>query len=402
MINEHPKSAYVKKSLLSSAQIYYNKSNDDEALKLFKKVYAEYPGTTEKNDAVMQIKKIYVEGGRVQEFEDWLKGNAPGFNIATLDTANYEVAEKNYLESKFSQAYDDFNTYLTKYPNGNFELSAKFYRAECAFQLKKYDEALEGYNYAIGRAKNIFTEKSLIRAADIHYFRKNYSDAKLMFSVLEEVAEVQQNLINARIGLMRCNFELGEYDDASRYAEKVTTMEKIDDDVMNEAHLIIAKSALAQDKEGLALAAFNKVAGLSQTAVGAEAEYNVAEIQYRQGNYDVSVKTIANIVRNRPSHPYWVAKALILQADNHVAKGEDFEAKLVLQNLIDKYNGAELKAIAQEKLNAIIQRENDAELMKEMKIKEEIYIQFNENNKEQKLFEEELVPSDTLQTQPNQ
>lgn len=389
VINEHPKSAYVKKSLLSSAQIHYNKSNDEQALDLFKKVYAEYPGTKEKNDAVLQIKKIYVENGRLEEFENWLKGNAPGFNVATLDTANYEVAEKKYLESKFSEAYDGFNTYLTKYPNGNFELNAKFYRAESAYQLKKYDEALEGYNYAIGRAKNIFTEKSLIRAADIHYFRKNYSDAKLMFAVLEEVAEVEQNLINSRIGLMRCNYELGEYDEASRYAEKVTTMEKIADDVLNEAHLIIAKSALAQDKEGLALAAFNKVAGSSQTAVGAEAEYNVAAIQYRQGNYDVCEKTIINIIKNRPSYPYWVAKSFILLADNYVAKDDDFQAKLTLQNLIDKYEGADLKAIAQEKLNAIIQRENDEELMKEMKIKEEIYIQFNENNKEQKLFEEE-------------
>jgi tetratricopeptide (TPR) repeat protein len=91
---------------------------------------------------------------------------------------------------------------------------------------------------------------------------------------------------------MRCNYELGEYDEASRYAEKVIIMEKIQDDVLHEAHLIIAKSALAQDKEGLALAAFNKVAGVSQTAVGAEAEYNIAAIQYSQGNYDVCEKTI--------------------------------------------------------------------------------------------------------------
>ncbi|MCG3166718.1 MAG: Lipopolysaccharide assembly protein B [Bacteroidia bacterium] len=402
VINEHPKSAYVKKSLLSNAQIYYNKNNDDQALELFKKVYADYPGTSEKNDALLQIKKIYVESGKVQDFESWLKGNAPGFNVATLDTANYEVAEKKYLESKFSEAYDGFNTYLTKYPNGNFELNAKFYRAESAYHLKKYDEALEGYNYAIGRAKNIFTEKSLIRAADIHYFRNNYSDAKLMFAVLEEVAEVEQNLINARIGLMRCNYELGEYDEAARYAEKVTGMEKISDDILNEAHLIIAKSALAQEKEGLALAAFNKVANASQTAVGAEAEYNVAAIHYRQGNYDVCEKTIVNIIKNRPAYPYWIAKSFILLADNYVAKDDDFQAKLTLQNLIDKYEGQDLKKIAQDKLNAIIQRENDEELMKEMKIKEEIYIQFNENNKEQKLFEQEIMPSDTLQTPQNQ
>jgi len=402
VISEHPKSAYVKKSLLASAQIYYNKDNDEEALNLFKKVYAEYPGTSEKNDALVQIKKIYVEGGKVREFEDWLKGNAPGYNVATLDTANYEVAEKKYLESKFAQAYDDFGTYLDKYPNGNFELNAKFYRAECAYQLKKYDEALQGYNYAIGRAKNIFTEKSLIRAADIHYFRKDFTNAKLMFSVLEEVAEIQQNLVNSRIGLMRCNFELAEYEEAIHYAEKVISMEKIAEEVVNEAHLIIAKSAAAQGKEGLALAEFDKVAGLSQTATGAEAQYNVAAIQHKQGNNEVCEKTIIDLITNRPSYPYWVAKSFILLADNYVAKGDDFQAKLTLQNLIDKYDGADLKAIAQEKLNAIIQRENDEELMKEMKVKEEIYIQFNQDAKEQKLFEQDYeTPADTLQTPQN-
>jgi hypothetical protein len=113
-------------------------------------------------------------------------------------------------------------------------------------------------------------------------------------------------------------------------------------------------------------------------------------------------KQFMNIIKNRPSYPYWVAKSFILLADNYVAKDDDFQAKLTLQNFIDKYEGADLKAIAQEKLNAIIQRENDEELMREMKVKEEIYIQFNENNKEQKLFEEETMPSDTLQTPQNQ
>lgn len=401
VITEHPKSAYVKKAMLSSAQIYYNKNMDEQALDLFKKVYADYPGTSEKNDALVQIKKIYVEDGKITEFENWLKGNAPGFNLATLDTANYEVAEKKYLESKFAQSYEDFTTYLTKYPSGIFELNAKFYRAESAYQLKKYDEALEGYNYAIGRAKNIFTEKSLIRAADIHYFRKDYSNAKLMFAVLEEVAEVEQNLINSRIGLMRCNYELGEYDEAITYAEKVTGMEKIADEVLHEAHLLIAKSAYEQNKVGLALPEFQKAANLSQTAIGAEAEYNVAEIQFKQGAYDASEKTILGIIKNRPSYPFWVAKAFILLSDNYVAKGDNFQAKLTLQNLIDKYDGEDLKIVAQQKLNDIIAKENDAELMKEMKIKSDIYeLHFNENNKEQKLFEE--APADTLQTPQNQ
>lgn len=404
VISDHPKSAYVKKSLLGSAQIYYNKDNDDEALRLFKVVYSDYPGTSEKNDALVQIKKVYVENGNVSEFENWLKNNAPGFNVATLDTANYEVAEKNYLESKYAQAFEDFNTYLTKYPNGTFELNARFYRAECAFQLKKYDDALQGYNYAIGRAKNIFTEKSLIRAADIHYQRKDFSNAKLMFAVLEEVAEVEQNLISSRIGLMRCNYELKQYDEASLYAERITTMEKIPEEVVHEAHLIIAKCALVQGKEGLAMAQFNKVSGLSQSVTGAEAHYNVAAIQFSQGNYDVCEKTLINIITNRPSYPYWIAKSFILLADNYVAKGDDFQARLTLQNLIDKYDGKELKDIAQQKLNAIIERENNEYLMQEMKVKEDIYIQFNEDEKDQKLFEEEQYksPSDDLKTPENQ
>lgn len=365
VIDEHSKSSYYRESLLKIGLIKYNTGNEDEAFALFDKVIEEYPGSQAAKEAILKVEKIFVAKGQVDQWEEYVQTHKlTDVTKDQLDKANYEQAETKYMKSDYAAARDDFSKYLEKYPNGNFVLNANFYRAESSYYLKEYDKALEGYNYAIGRAKNTFTEKSLQRAADIHFNNKNYNEAKLMFTILEEVAEVQQNLFNSRVGLMRTNMLLNSFDEATEYAQKLLGAEKVTQDIIAEAHLTIAKSALAQNKIGLALPEFVEVEKSIGNAMAAEAKFNIAYIQYMQGNYEECQKHVFELIDKYASYKEWVTKSFLLLADNYLKLNDSYQAKITLQYVIDKSGQEEYKKTAQKKLDEILQKEVEKEMSK--------------------------------------
>ena len=67
------------------------------------------------------------------------------------------------------------------------------------------------------------------------------------------------------------------------------------------------------------------------------------------------------LVQQKPSYDYWLAKGIILLGDNFVAQGDYFNAKHSLQSIVDNYNGdskADLVKTAQEKIDVIVALEN--------------------------------------------
>lgn len=375
VVDEHPKSSFYVPSLLKIGLVDFNTGNEDAAFALFDKVITEHPGSREAREANLKIKKIFIQQGRVDDYEKYVKTHQlQDVSEDELDKANYEQAEVKYLAGKYEEAHTDFEKYLNKYPDGSFVLNANFYRSESAYFMKRYEEALQGYNYVIGRPKNTFTEKSLLRAADIYFNSKNYTEARLMWTILEEVAEIQENLYKSRVGLMRTNFLLNKYDEATDYAQRLLSMEKLTPAMEAEAHLTIAKSALAQDKIGLALPEFVETEKLMKNVIGAEAKFNIALIQYKQGNYEECQKHIFELVDKYASYKEWVTKSFLLLADNYLKLNDAYQAKITLQYVIDKSGSEEYKALAQNKLTEILAKEVEQEMQKEAPEQPEIEI----------------------------
>ena len=65
-------------------------------------------------------------------------------------------------------------------------------------------------------------------------------------------------------------------------------------------------------------------------------------------------------------------KTYLLWADIYFMKGNNLQAKQTLQSIIDNYEGEDLKDLARQKLDMIIQREN-VELEKEQEYRSSRY-----------------------------
>ncbi len=388
----YPNSTYAKDAMLKIGLIHYNMRHNEIAIQTLEKVIKKYPGTTSAKEALITMKNIYIDMNNVDEFIDKVKAY-PSANISNeeQDSITYIAVENRYMDGDCLKAIAGFANYIQKFPTGVFLVSANFYKAECDYKSGNIADALTGYEYVLNTPKSKFSEKALLNAADIAYKQKNYEKALSYYQKLETTAEFNNNILTARVGVMRSSFQLKKYDIAIASSTILMNTPKISNEYMDEAHYTIAKSALATDSISLAQTEFGILAKSKNGEISAEAKYYIALIQYQMGNYIKAESIIYEYISAAPSSEFWLAKILILWSDIYVQQGNLPQAKATLQSIIDKYEGAELVKIANDKYNAILLLEKQAEdaKKKELEDKEknnEIKINLDKNTDDSSLI----------------
>jgi TolA-binding protein len=343
--------------MLQLGLVYNNTERNSEALAILKKVVTDYPGTTESSAALMNIKNIYTENNNVDSLFTYLKSNG---NVSTneQDSISFKAAYNLYLSNDCDKSRKGFADYISNYPAGFFVSQATFYAAECDMQNGKTADALKGYEYIIANNKgSSFEEKSLLTAAGIEYTNNNFDNALKYYERLKLIANEKNNITIANSGRMRIFFNQKNYSQAINAAVEFKKIEKLTIAQIEESSLIIIRSALVIDSLTLAQ---NECFTLlkSKSEAGAEAKFSVALIEYKKGNFDVSEKKVFDLLSAGSPFEFWLAKSYILLGDIYVEKGNLFQAKHTYKSIMDNYEGADLKKIAEDKYNAIVEIEN--------------------------------------------
>ncbi len=365
LITDFPSSSYVKKGMLGQALVYFNNHEDEKAKTAYKNVVQKYPNTSESREALAQLKNIAVSQNKVDEYLNYVK-TVPNADVSLTgqDSLIYESAELRYTQGNCDDAIKDMDNYLQKFPDGFFRVNANYYKADCQFRNKQYETALAGYDFVNAQPKNPFTEKSLLNAGIINYRMKQYDKALINFERLESTAEVKDNIVASQAGQMRCNFKLNQYDKTISSGEKIIASENADKDLLNEAHLLIGKAALAKNDLEKAKTELTIVSKRTNSEMTAESRYNLALIEYLLTNYKESEKIIQDIQKLIPSYDYWIAKGFILWGDDYIALKDTFQAKETYKSIVENYqknpdDAEDLKAIAKQKLDAIVAAEQN-------------------------------------------
>jgi TolA-binding protein len=156
---------------------------------------------------------------------------------------------------------------------------------------------------------------------------------------------------------MKSYLKIKDYENALVEANRLLSTEKIEDNIKLDALMVKAKAFLSAGELALAQKSFSDIVKLSQGEAGAEAKYNVAEIEFLLKNYKEAETTVFALVNDYSGYDYWVAKGFILLGDIYTRTGNLFQAKQTFQSIIDNYDGEDLRDIAKKKLNEIIETE---------------------------------------------
>jgi len=350
VIQNHESSAYVKKSLKTVGLIYYRQGNYNESMAAFKKVIEDFANDADSKEALDRLKDIAVETGNTQVLDNL------DFDIssAALDSVAYRSAENKYIDGDCENSRKAFEDYLKKYQPGIFGLNANFYKAECDYEAEDYVSALKGYKYVIAQTKNQFTEPALLAAASISYQDKNYQEALDHYINLERNSEYNINILEARIGQMRCYYNLGQLDNASDYVDWVKDDPQTPQDIAAEAYFFEGKILKDRGQLDEAINSFQKAASKSSGKLGAEAMFNKCQTWYDIQKYEEAEDDIFRLINNYPSQMKWKVEAFFLLSDVYVGMDDLFQAKSTLQSILDNVSDDESQARALQKYEAIL------------------------------------------------
>ncbi len=336
----------------------YNLNNNNEALKYYQKLVTEYPQSAEADEALDNMKNIYVELGRPNEYVDFVKKAGKVISISEADSLTYVSAELKYSNNDCAGAISAFSNYLSKYPQGAYNLEANFYRSECYSKNKDWKNALDGYGAVVNQGNSKYAERAAFGAARIYYFEmQDYANSKIFFAKLKELATTPENQLEALRGLVRSYYQTKDYTEANNAAKELLTKKGLSTDDKAVANLVLGKSLQADNQCEQAIAAFKQVAAINKSAWGAEARYEIANCYLTLNQLSSAEKAGLEVIKVTGSYDYWVAKAYILLGDVYLQQKDYFNAKATYQSVATNATIPELKKEAQDKLARAVSEE---------------------------------------------
>lgn len=363
LLNTYPNSVLSRKAYLEKAMIYYNMHKYDQAINAYKGVIQNYPGSDEAYAALEGLEACYVETNRVDEYLAYSKqlGKINMQSQTSEDSLTYAAAEKQYMQGNYQQAAKGLKTYVQAFcSGGRYCTQAQYFMADSYYRINDKAQALNAYQALAEISGNPYMEEALTRVAEIAYDQADYQTAQRYFSRLQKQAATTAKRYQARLGVLRCSYYLGDNETTIEIASEILEDRSIDNEVRTEARYNRGKAYYQLQRYGLAISDLRPLATEVRTQQGAESKYLIAECFYLQQDLEDAENEILSFAQMQTTQQYWLAKAFILLADINVARGEDFQAKQYLLSLQANYKVQdELQDIMINKLQQIQERETE-------------------------------------------
>ncbi len=343
---------------LKSGLCYFNLNQNTNALAKYEKLVQLYPQSNEADEALENMRDIYIEEGRPNDYVELMKKNGKPIATNVADSITYAAALIKYNTGDCNASIAALGNYINQYPDGANVLEANYFRSECYYKAKDYQNAMIGYNFVNKKGYNRYFERSTYTAAQINYFEfKDYAAAKTYFESLRTSAVSQEMKLEASRGLVRCYYQLKDYNQANIAANELLAAKGISTDDKSIGYLVLGKSQqIANDCIG-AIASFKSCATINKSAWGAEARYELANCQFKMNNITAAEKAALAAIKETGSYDMWVTKSYILLGDIFMKQKDYFNAKATYESVSQNAAIPELKAEAQQKYAAAVEEE---------------------------------------------
>ena len=339
IINQTKGSPYRSKALLNKGLIQYNNGATAMAESTLKDLVQTYPNEALAQQALQTVKEIAIEENTVSEFSAWLKEiEIASLPDLQLEKAAFDAIERLLNDGKKKALKRALQSYLEEYSSGGNSLRASFLLAEIAFEEEEWGEASVYYDKVIQAPLNEYSEQSLVRMTQSLVQLEQKDKALPFWEKLVSIAQFEENKRYAQFNLMQFAFEAKNMELATRYAEEILALSKLEERVKWDAYYILAKASQARKDLPKAAAAFKQLEKAPQGERAVEALYFDALQKYNDLKFADSNKVIENIAQNYGGYPRWGAKSLLLMSKNFYQLDDAFQATYILESIIENFN----------------------------------------------------------------
>ncbi|MCL6583621.1 MAG: tetratricopeptide repeat protein [bacterium] len=218
----------------------------------------------------------------------------------------YAVALGAYKDGFYDLAIDQFSHLLRLYPNSAKAPYAQFRIAESYFKQKNYDQSLIWYQKLLDQypQKSDLLDKTLYRLGQIYFLKKEYEKADGFYQTLLDRCSGSRLAADALFWSAESKSLAGKWKEAKEAYQQVV---KNYPNYRYAADALygLGMAALKLQDDNQALKAFQEFTARKpqnkQQVVSAW--LNIAEIEYRAGNYDRAAQHYQKIINDYPDSP---------------------------------------------------------------------------------------------------
>ncbi|MBL7857629.1 MAG: tetratricopeptide repeat protein [Cyclobacteriaceae bacterium] len=354
LIQEGSNSRFLPYAFMRRAVSYFNLKRYDQTIKDYGTVVEQFQTHPVAQEALLPLQEALNIAGRSGEFEVYLaKFKTANPETKGLEPLEFETAKNLYFDQQYQKAIVSLKNFIASYPQSAKAQEANYYMAESYYRLRDYDKALPIYVNLSNDMSFSMGSRVVARVAEIEFKQGKFQRAVASFHRLEKLASNKKEQFNAWSGLMESFYFLTQYDSADVYARVILEKGNVNAGAQNKASLFLGKSALARGDYETAKDEFLNTLNTAQDEYGAEAKYLMGEIFYLKKEYKQCYETLISLNNDFASYEEWVGKSFLLLADNYMGMKDNFNAKVTLQSLIDKFPLQHIKDEARRKLNVI-------------------------------------------------
>lgn len=340
----------IPESILKLGVAYYNLDRFEQSSAQFQKLLKEYPASEQATEAIENAKSLYVETGKIQEYDDFLKSSGINMDLLQKDSLSFQYIQKIQAEGMSSQHLASLDQYISNFPNGLFIADVLNYKSEYLVKEKKWLAAAKTYEDLASKGVSKYQEKALRQSGRIYFFElKDFSSALRVFRQLSTLASKSEIILEARRGEIRSHFNLRSWKDGKEAAMRLLETSGVNNDDLSFANIILGYAYLSEKQYTSAIESFAKVVQLNRSALGAESRYQMANSSYSNGDLAGAEKYAIESIENSGSYEFWITKSYILLGDIAIAQKDFFNAKATYKSVVDNCSIRELKDEAVEK-----------------------------------------------------
>ena len=330
-------STLVVPSLLKVGLISYNLGDNRQAADYYKNALAAEPSHTQKREALLALKEIYVNDLArpdvyLQLVEDY--GDSDLQEIEK-DSLTYASAKRQLTLRRYDRAVEAYTQYVEKYPNGVFIGQAHFELAECYLLEKSYDLSLQHFIRSCENS-TMLNSNGCYKGAEIAYhYAQDFELAMELYTISETRARTTDEVTKSQLGVLKSAHRLENDSIRLEYGVQVLEKDKLSVNDQALAHYAIAKGTMALKDSALAIPHLNFVVKNASTEMAAECRYLIALLYFQNGEIEISATLCDEANKRNINYPYWVTKGLILYSDILTKSGDTYNSIAALQAVIE-------------------------------------------------------------------
>lgn len=328
LLTEYPQSLKTKYALVDLCLIGVKQGRDEDVLRVWDRIRTEYGNDDIAGDAFNVIEPLLIDRGLLDDLPAGV-----GLDGSEIEDRLFEAAVGLALENDCDKGVVRLSEYVRQYPDGRHLTEAQYFLGQCALALNQSESALQAFDYVLIQPTNDFTELSALAAASIAWKTQNLTAAKRYYRILEGVSILQENLLEARIGLMRCHYLLGETESAKAYADQVIADAGTPDDILRTARYWRAKLLVDTGKALQARADLEAVAAFGG-ARGAECKYLLAQLAFESKSYETAELEVFELIDSFSAYDEWKFKGFILLGHIYLGMEDYFQARATADQII--------------------------------------------------------------------